>query len=104
MVDSPGLPEASIRTATSHNTLPVRTVILKNLQVADYADEKGMMEKAVRFLDREFLKSYELLLKDAARESARCKGSGENTILERISFKAPARRSGHTLSLHAKFL
>ena len=37
------------------------------------------MEKAVPFLDQEFLKSYELLLRNAAQESASTNGTGENT-------------------------
>ncbi|WP_276372685.1 carboxypeptidase-like regulatory domain-containing protein [Chryseolinea sp. H1M3-3] len=40
---------------------------LKKLQVADYANEKEMMTKAVRYLDHEFLKNYGLLLKNAAQ-------------------------------------
>lgn len=53
---------------------------LKKLQVADYDHEKAVIERAVKFLDREFVESYEKLLK-AAQATADAKNQNMNKTL-----------------------
>jgi len=75
---------------------------LKQLKVADYADEKAMLEKAVKFLDREFAESYEKLL-EAAQATADAKNQNTNktSSVEYLSKHKPEDSDIHYLYMRS---